>query len=59
MKWYLNGEIIAQTIRFNQDTTLVLDTLNHLLELPEGCISHSDQGSVYTSYAYQKVVKEK
>ena len=54
-----NGEIIARTIGFNQDTTLVLDTLNQLSELPEGCILHSDQGSVYTSYAYQKVVKEK
>lgn len=54
-----NGEIIARTIGFNQDTTLVLDTLNQLPELPEGCILHSDQGSVYTSYAYQKAVKEK
>ena len=26
---------------------------------PEGCILHSDQGSVYTSYAYQKAVKKK
>ncbi len=54
-----NGEIIARTIGFSQDTTLVLDTLNQLPELPEGCILHSDQGSVYTSYTYQKVVKEK
>ena len=52
-----NGEIIARTIGFSQDTTLVLDTLNQLPELPEGCILHSDQGSVYTSYTYQKVVK--
>ena len=54
-----NGEIVAQTIGFNQDTKFVLDTLNQLPELPKGCILHSDQGSVYTSYAYQKVVKEK
>ena len=54
-----NGEIVAQTIGFKQDTDFVLDTLNQLLELPEGCILHSDQGSVYTSYAYQKAVKEK
>lgn len=54
-----NGEIIARTIGFKQDTTLVLDTLNQLTELPEGCILHSDQGSVYTSYVYQKAVKEK
>lgn len=37
----------------------MLNTLNQLPELPEGCILHSDQGSVYTSYAYQKAVKEK
>ena len=42
-----------------QDTEFVLDTLNQLPALPEGCILHSDQGSVYTSYAYQKAVKEK
>lgn len=54
-----NGEIVTQTIGFKQDTDFVLDTLNQLPELPEGCILHSDQGSVYTSYAYQKAVKEK
>lgn len=54
-----NGEIIAFTIGFTQDTDFVLDTLNQLPDLPEGCILHSDQGSVYTSYAYQKAVKEK
>ena len=54
-----NGEIVAQTIGFKQDTDFVLDTLSQLPELPKGCILHSDQGSVYTSYAYQKAVKEK
>ncbi|MFJ7936012.1 IS3 family transposase [Sporosarcina sp. NPDC096371] len=54
-----NGEIVAQTIGFTQDTVFVLDTLHQLPELPEGCILHSDQGSVYTSYAYQKAIKEK
>lgn len=47
------------TIGSTQDTAFVLDTLNQLAELPEGCILHSDQGSVYTSYAYQKTVKKK
>ena len=37
----------------------VLDTLYQLPDLPQGCILHNDQGSVYTSYAYQKSVKEK
>lgn len=54
-----NGEIAAQTIGFRQDTVFVLDTLYQLPQLPEGCILHSDQGSVYTSYAYQKAVKKK
>jgi len=56
---FYNGEVIAQTIGFKQDLSFVLDTLNQLPELPEGCILHSDQGSVYTSYAYQQIVKEK
>ena len=54
-----NGEIVSQTIGFKQDTAFVLDTLNQLPDLPEGCLLHSDQGSVYTSYAYQQAVKEK
>lgn len=54
-----NGEIVAYTIGSTQDTAFVLDTLNQLAELPEGCILHSDQGSVYTSYAYQEAVKKK
>ncbi|WP_371514482.1 IS3 family transposase [Solibacillus sp. R5-41] len=54
-----NGEIVAQTTGIKQDTDFVLDTLYQLPKLPEGCILHSDQGSVYTSYAYQKAAKEK
>lgn len=54
-----NGEIIARTIGFKQDVAFVLHTLNQLPELPEGCILHSDQGSVYTPYEYQRSVKEK
>lgn len=54
-----NGEIIAYTIGDCQNTNFILDTLNQLPCLPEGCTLHSDQGSVYTSYAYQQKVKEK
>lgn len=54
-----NGEIVAYTIGDVQDTALVIDTLNQLPKLPEGIILHSDQGSVYTSAAYQKAVKRK
>jgi putative transposase len=54
-----NGEIMAYSIGDCQDTDFVLDTLAQLPALPKGCILHSDQGSVYTSYAYQQEVKEK
>lgn len=54
-----NGEIVAYTMGSTQDTVFVLDTLNQLAELPEGCILHSDQGYVYTSDAYQEAVKKK
>lgn len=45
----------------NQQTSLVMDTLREALiarENPQGVIVHSDQGSVYTSCAYQNALKE-
>ncbi|NJH84962.1 DDE-type integrase/transposase/recombinase [Staphylococcus agnetis] len=33
-------------------------TLNHL-DILEGCVLHSDQGSVYTSHSYYKLFEEK
>ncbi|MEC0303168.1 IS3 family transposase [Terribacillus saccharophilus] len=54
-----NGEVIASTIGDKQDTAFVLDTLAQLPKLPESCVLHSDQGSVYTSYEYQKAIKGK
>lgn len=54
-----NGEIIAYTIGTTQDTLFVLDTLNQVEGISSEAILHSDQGSVYTSYEYQKQVKEK
>ncbi|MGG3141060.1 IS3 family transposase [Bacillus subtilis] len=54
-----NGEVIAYTIGDKQDTDFVLDTLEQLPTLPENCVLHSDQGSVYTSYEYQKAVNTK
>jgi putative transposase len=53
-----NGEVVAYSIADKQDTAFVLDTLRQLPNLP-GTILHSDQGSVYTSQAYQEAVKEK
>ncbi|HDD2219365.1 TPA: IS3 family transposase [Staphylococcus aureus] len=53
-----NGEIVAYKIDDKQDQSLVNDTLNQI-DIPEGCILHSDQGSVYTSYAYYQLYEEK
>ncbi len=57
-----NNEIVAYKLYDHQQTPLVIDTLKEALKLrsyPEGIIIHSDQGSVYTSYAYQNLIKEK
>lgn len=54
-----NNEIVAAKLYDHQQTPLVLDTLKAALDSrghPEGVIIHSDQGSVYTSYAYQAYV---
>ncbi|CAM4433646.1 Integrase catalytic domain-containing protein [Paenibacillus tarimensis] len=53
-----NGEVVAYSIADKQDTAFVLDILGQLPDLP-GTILHSDQGSVYTSQAYQEAVKGK
>lgn len=56
-----NNEIVAYKIYDHQQTPLVVDTLKEALEVrgnPEGVILHSDQGSVYTSYAYQDLIKQ-
>lgn len=56
-----NNQIVAYKIYDHQQTPLVLDTLKDALIVrgnPSGVILHSDQGSVYTSYAFQKFVKE-
>ncbi len=55
-----NNEIIAYKLYEHQQMPLVIDTLKIALEnrnYPEGVILHSDQGSVYTSYAFQEFVK--
>ncbi|WP_144497268.1 DDE-type integrase/transposase/recombinase, partial [Bacillus pumilus] len=56
-----NNEIVAYKIDTSQDINLVLDTLREAVELrkPVGLLLHSDQGSVYTSHAYQNLAKEK
>ncbi len=53
-----NGEIVAYTIGDTQDQSLVNDTLNQI-DVPEGCLLHSDQGSVYTSPSYYQLCEEK
>ncbi|MCM2534661.1 IS3 family transposase [Neobacillus pocheonensis] len=56
-----NNEIVAYKLYNHQQTSLVVDTLVETLNnrnQPEGVILHSDQGSVYTSYAYQNNLKQ-
>ena len=56
-----NNEIVAYKLYDHQQTPLVIDTLKEALEHrgnPDGVIIHSDQGSVYTSYAYQNFIKK-
>ena len=45
---------MAYKIDDKQDQSLVNDTLNQI-DIPKGCILHSDRGSVYTSYAYYQL----
>jgi transposase InsO family protein len=54
-----SGKIIAYTIANTQDISLVTNTLHQLPPLKKPCILHSDQGSVYTSYIFQELVKTK
>ena len=56
-----SNEIVAYRLYDHQQTELVIDVLKAALEArnyPKGVIIHSDQGSVYTSYAYQNLVEE-
>lgn len=57
-----NNEVFAYRLYNHQQIPLVTDTLKAALEArknPKGVLIHSDQGSVYTSYAFQGLVKEK
>ena len=53
-----NREIVAYTISDCQDTDFALDTLNQL-NVSQGALLHSDQGSVYTSKAYYQACTER
>ncbi|AQQ53208.1 transposase [Planococcus lenghuensis] len=56
-----NNEIVAYKLYDHQQTPLVADTLREALRVrgnPKGVIVHSDQGSVYTSYAYQELIRK-
>ena len=54
-----NGQIIAYTIGNVQDIEFVSDTLHQLPELIHPYTMQMDQGSVYTSKAYQALLKKK
>ena len=57
-----NGEIVAYKIDDKQDQRLVNDTLNQI-DIPEGCILHSNQGAfihlmLIINYAKKKALSE-
>jgi putative transposase len=56
-----NNKVIAYTVSDAQDVSLELDTLPRACEASDskGVVLHSDQGSVYTSYAFQNLAEEK
>lgn len=56
-----NNEVVAYTVSSVQDTNFVLSTLREAIKKrrPKKVLLHSDQGSVYTSYAYQNFAREK
>ncbi|MRC19655.1 IS3 family transposase [Bacillus thuringiensis] len=55
-----NNEIIAYEISNRQDVTLVLKTVEKAIRSQQESqiILYSDQGAVYTSYAFQTLTKE-
>src|SRR5699024_6473584 len=56
-----NNEIVAYKLFSHQQTPLIIETLKAALiarDYPKGEIIHSDQGTVYTSYAYQNLIRE-
>lgn len=54
-----NSEIVAYKISDHPDTTLAVETLKQLDNLPEGVILHSDQGSTYTSFKFFDLARKK
>jgi transposase InsO family protein len=57
-----NNEIVSYKVSERQDVNLVIDTLKDAVEKrkpKEGILIHTDQGAVYTSYAFQNSAKEK
>jgi putative transposase len=57
-----NGEIITYTITDRPDLRMVTDMMNQALQkidVPEGCVIHSDQGWHYQHKHYQKLLKDK
>ena len=54
-----NGEIVAYNISTRMDSKLVNNTVSQLINmnLAEGCILHTDQGSQYARKPYSKILK--
>ena len=55
-----NGEIVSYAISETPNMEMVKEMLNKLWGngIPKGALLHSDQGSIYTSKAYQRILQE-
>lgn len=53
-----NNEIISYIVSDKNDVELALDTINGLPKVKDGCIIHSDQGSLYYSWEYRNLLNE-
>lgn len=55
-----NGEIVSYSCSETPNAELVKDMLDKLWkrDIPEGAMLHSDQGSIYTSKGYQRILRE-
>lgn len=54
-----DGQIIAYTLGTIQDIEFVSNTANQLPEIMSECTIQMDQGSIYTSRAYQTLIQNK
>jgi len=58
VKDLFNNEIVSYSVSERNNIDLALDTISKLPDVKEGCIIHSDQGSLYYSWDYRNKLDE-